>query len=163
MFSSQSKLLTILQSEDELGLVLRSHIHVESQLMELVDSFFQSPEDLEKMKLEFDQKVRLAQACGLHPQFAAPLRVLNKIRNRFAHDLDSVLDGTQVRSLYEAFSPANKEVIQNAYRMTEAKEQENMGKKFEQLEPRHQFILIVVTLVGMLEITIKDGRSDTGA
>jgi hypothetical protein len=68
-----------------------------------------------------------------------------------------------VRNLYEAFSPANKEIIQDAYRKTETEDPEPMGKKFEQLEPRHQFILIVVALVGILEVTIKDARSEPSA
>ena len=160
MPSSQDQLLTILQSEDELGLVVRSHIHIESHLMELVDSFFQSPDYLERMNLGFDQKVSLAQACGLNPQFAAPLRVLNKIRNRFAHDLDSILDCTQVRNLYESFSPGNKEVIQGAFHRTEAEDPEPTGKKFKQLDPRNQFVLIVVAFVGFLEVAIKDARNE---
>jgi len=148
-----------LQGEDELGVVVRAHIHIESHLMEFIELFFQSPDYLSKLILEYDQKVTLAVACGLKPEFASPLRVLGKIRNRFAHKLDSSLDEQQVRNLYEAFSQANKEVIQKAYRDTEDQVLEPLQKKFEQLDPKSKFILLVVALDGMLLIAIKEIKS----
>ena len=156
MDEREEKLHAALQGEDELGVVVRAHIHIEFHLMKLVELFFQSPEYLSKTALEYDQKVILAMACGLNPQFASPLRVLGKIRNRFAHNIDSSLDAQQVRNMYEAFSPLNKEIIQKAFRDTEDKVLEPLQKRFEELDPKNQFILLVVALDGMLMVAIKD-------
>ena len=44
----EDKLLTALQGEDELGVVVRAHIHVEAHLMEYVELCFQFPDHLKK-------------------------------------------------------------------------------------------------------------------
>ena len=159
MFETDEKFHDALRGEDELGVVIRAHIHIESRLMNLMELFFSAPEHLSKLALEYEQMVMLAVACGLNLEFASPLRVLGKIRNRFAHKLDSSLDKQQVRNLYEAFSPTNKQVIQQAYRNTEDQVAEPTKEKFEDLNAKSQFILLVVALDGMLLVAINDVKS----
>ena len=159
MYETDEKFHAALQGEDELGVVVRAHIHIESRLMNLMELFFSAPDHLSKLVLEYEQKVMLAVACGLNPMFASPLKVLGRIRNRFAHRLDSSLDIQQVRSLYEAFSPINKEVIQQAFRNTEDQVAEPTKVKLENLDAKSQFILLVVALDGMLLVAIKDVKS----
>src|ERR1700704_5206504 len=131
MYETDEKFHAALQGEDELGVVVRAHIHIESRLMNLMELWFVAPEYLSKLALEYEQRVMLAVACRLNPAFASPLKVLGRIRNRFAHKLDSSLDTQQVRNLYEAFSPKNKEVIQQAFRNTEDEVADPTNVKFE--------------------------------
>jgi len=158
MNETEDKLIAALQGEDELGVVVRAHIHIEYHLVELVELFFQYPEYLKKMELEFHQKVDLALACGLKIQFAPPLKVLGNLRNDFAHKLNSYLGKQEVNNLYQSFSGEDKEIIQAAYLRTEKQVQEPTKKKFKVLEPRDQFILMVVTLRAALLVAITEVR-----
>ena len=110
------------------------------------------------MNLEFDQKVSLAIACGLNPQFASALRVLGKIRNIFSHNLDSSLGKQQVKNLYEAFPAESKKLIQRSYYRTAENVTKPDQEKFEQLRSKDQFILLVVALDAILLVTINSAR-----
>jgi len=65
-----------LQGEDELGVVVRAHIHVEAALNALIETVSSNPNYIDKMDLEYSQKVRLAVALGLLPQYESPLLAL---------------------------------------------------------------------------------------
>lgn len=158
MNETEDKLIAALQGEDELGVVIRAHIHIESHLVELVELFFQYPEYLRKMELEFHQKVDLALACGLKTQFAPPLKALGNLRNDFAHKLSSSLGKQEVNNLYQSFFGADKEIIQAAYLRTEKQASQPTKKKFKDLEPRDQFILMVVTLRAALLAAVVEVR-----
>ena len=156
MYENDDKFHAALQGEDELGVVVRAHIHLESHLISLFELFFQAPKYLSGFT--YGHKVSLALACGLNPDFASPLKVLGKTRNTFAHKLDSCLDEQQVRSLYAAFSSANKVLIQKAFRNT-GQQLEPVRVKFEGLSTRNRFILLVVTLDGMLIVAIREVKN----
>ena len=56
--------------EDELGVVVRAHIHIEAKLLELLELMVADPKHLERMDLDFGQRVNLAVALGLKPEHA---------------------------------------------------------------------------------------------
>ena len=58
-YSGEDEFLKVLDGEDDLGAVIRAHIHIESHLYEFVSMFFSVPEYLEKLDLEFHQLVKL--------------------------------------------------------------------------------------------------------
>lgn len=67
---------------------LRGHLWVEKFLGDLLEAVLADPAAIQLDRMSFSQKVGLAQALGaVASAEAAPLRVMNKTRNRLAHDL----------------------------------------------------------------------------
>lgn len=62
-----------LEGDDQLGMVIRAHIHIEAGLNDVLDVLLVSPKHVEKMNLDFSQKVMLATALGLRPRYQSPL------------------------------------------------------------------------------------------
>jgi len=60
--SSEDTFVGILFGEDDLGVVVRAHIHVEAKLVELLALLVSDPPYLERMDLDFGQRVNLAVA-----------------------------------------------------------------------------------------------------
>lgn len=97
-----------LKSEDDLGKVIRGHIHVEHELQQVI--FFAAPRpDQLPRRQRFTDKIQLASVLGLNPDFAKPLNAANDLRNDFAHRLDTKLTKEVASKLIAALSPAMKE------------------------------------------------------
>jgi hypothetical protein len=141
--------------EDELGVVIRSHNHVEAKLIEFL-SCLADAKALDRMKLEFAQRVHLAVALGLKEQHAKGLLAFGKVRNDFAHKLGSTLNENRVKNLYEALCPADKEAVQESYRLTNSQLKQSHGKSFQAIPPRDRFILIAVALQSLLVVDIHE-------
>lgn len=144
--SNEQTLYESLKSEDDLGAVVRAHIHIEAALTELIESQLVAPEHLQKMDLEYHDRVKLALACGLNERFAGPLNALGTLRNNFAHKLGMKLGANEVNSLYEAFGSEDKDKIQQSYQRTKKRIKDKVPKSFSKLEPKDRFSLIAITL-----------------
>ncbi len=76
--------------DDDLGMVLRSHLAVEAVLNATLKSA--APELNELDRLRFLQKVDVCIALGrFGMHLRRPFEIANKIRNRFAHSLSAQL------------------------------------------------------------------------
>ncbi len=157
------KLSDDLNGEDDLGAVIRGHIHIESSLNKLIETHFEFPEYIKKLNLEFHQKVLVAQAIGLKPQYAKSLNTLGTIRNNFAHRLETKLGKNEIESLYKAFEGNDKQIIQNAYLKTNKELKRKGPKSLTKLEPRQQFTLIVVSIRALLLTAIKELEDEKSA
>lgn len=149
--------MEVLNGEDELGAVIRAHIHIEALLLELLGLLVKDEEALRKLNLEFSQSVDLAIALGLGPEHAKGLRAFGKLRNEFAHDLNSKLSDTRINNLYESLSAADKEVMQQAYARTNSQ----LGvspPSFRNLTSKEKFVLIAVALRAMLQVALLEVR-----
>jgi len=94
---SEDAFVAALFGEDDLGVVVRGHIHVEAKLIELIDLMVADPKYLARMDLDFSQRVNLAVALGLNPEHARSLLTLGTLRNAFAHRLDTQLSEDRVK------------------------------------------------------------------
>lgn len=159
----EDKFTDDLNGSDDLGAVIRAHIHIESALNKLIETHFDFPEYLGKLNLEFHQKIIVAQAIGLKPQYATPLNTLGTIRNNFAHRLETKLGENEIESLYKSFEGSDKQTIQNAYRGTNKKLNMNGPKSLTKLEPRQQFTLIIVAIRAMLVTAIQELENEKSA
>jgi hypothetical protein len=153
----EAEFIQSLQGEDELGVVVRTHIHVEAKLIEML-SLLADSKALDRMDLEFFQKVHLAVALGLREEHAQGLLALGKIRNDFAHKLGSSLTDNRVKNLYEALSAKDKAAVQELYRRTESQIKQHHGKRFQSLLPRDRFVLIAVAIHSLLIVAIHELR-----
>ncbi|NQZ86666.1 MAG: hypothetical protein HRT54_03700 [Colwellia sp.] len=137
------------ESEDDLGIVIRTHIVVENFLRKLIKSFIVNEAYLEASKLEYFQVVQIALAFGLQPRFESSLNALGKLRNKFAHELRDELNKSDVKNFYETLDSNEKQMLQQntLYVHTELGLEVKSHKK---LEPRQQFINIIALLAAAL-------------
>jgi hypothetical protein len=152
-----------LQGEDELGVVIRAHIYIESKLNALLERLLSSPKHLEKMNLEYSQRVQLAVAMGLLPQYESPLLALGTLRNHFAHRPGTKLSKDKVNNLYSSLSSEDKQLIQQSHDRTRRNlKTETTVQSFSRLTPKDQFILIAVALRALLHVAYKEAAARRG-
>ena len=114
------------------------------------------------MSLDYSQKVRLAIALGLLPQYESPLLALGTLRNAFAHKPGTSLSKSRVDSLYSSLSAEDKTIVQSSHQRTRKLLKESKVPRFSELRPKDQFILIAVALRGLLAVAnrqVPDRRS----
>ena len=93
-------LLVAFATEDDLGAVIRAHIHIEHELQELI--FFAAPNSTQLKRfeeMEFSEKVQLALVLGLQPNLKAALKAAGTLRNKFSHVLDTKLTNDHANDL----------------------------------------------------------------
>src|SRR5437016_971070 len=92
--------LKALYTEDMLGAVIRTHLYIENALISFIATSLVFPEEFDFSKLNFPQKINLAQAMGLlFPHEIPAYKSLNNLRNDLAHHLDYVVTEKDVRDL----------------------------------------------------------------
>jgi hypothetical protein len=153
---SEQAFVSALFGEDELGVVVRAHIHIEARLLELLEGLVFDSKSLERMDLDFAQRVNLAVALGLKSEHAPALLALGSLRNAFAHRLDTHLSEARVKNLYAALSATDKQVVQLAYERTKAQQNTPHLPAFKKLDPKTRFILIAVALRAMLILAVRE-------
>lgn len=142
-----AELAADLTREDEMGMVVRSHIRVESLLIQMVESLVLRPALLPKLDLDYDHYVTLALTLGLQEKFGPPLRVLGKLRNDFAHKLDTTLTKQSVNNLYKSFAADDKSEVQACFERIKGDNEETRHiKRFSDLDPADQFKILALTL-----------------
>lgn len=105
------RFIEALAAEDELGLVVRTHLYVEAALNRFFLLRLQVTQDeLSTVGLGFAQKIKLAKALGISIPIVRSLERLNTIRNKFAHRLETTIDIGEVHNLFEALPEEAKEV-----------------------------------------------------
>lgn len=144
-----SDFFAVLDAEDELGAVVRAHIHIESCLNALVEGWMVSPSHLAKMQLDYAQKVELAVALGLKEQYSAPLRALGTLRNAFAHRPGTAITKDRADSIYKSLHQDDKNLVQAVYARICAKATDERPK-FKELKARDRFTLVAVAMRAML-------------
>src|SRR5262249_60949172 len=99
-----------LETEDDLGKVVRAHIHIESELQLIIFFAAPNPNHLKSFdRQEFSEKVQLALLLGLRPDLASPLNAAGKLRNKFAHRLDTRLNEEISKNLLATLPPQLKD------------------------------------------------------
>ena len=107
-----------LSGEDDLGVVIRAQIHVESSLNDFI---IKKISDLKTLRqLRFNQRIDLACELGLNSELKYPLKMLGDLRNDFAHKLDTTLSNEKVDSFHKAFDEKTKGFFQTAYEATQS-------------------------------------------
>ena len=161
--SDEVEFQAALQAEDELGMVVRAHIRIELCLNELISLLAVDQTYIDKMSLEYAQKVNLAVGLGLLPGYAPPLLVMGSLRNAFAHRAEAALGRQEVNNLYKAM-PADDRVIANqAYERTKKQLKTTNMPPFRSLPPKDQFIFIAVGLRAALMFAVEEAKAKKSA
>ena len=108
-----------LAGEDDLGVVIRAQIHIESGLNEYIS---EKISDLKTLRqLRFNQRIELACDLGLNSELKSPLKKLGEMRNNFAHKIDANLSENDVDALNATFDEYTKAIFfQHAYEASES-------------------------------------------
>ncbi len=144
-----------LESEDELGLVIRAHIHIEASLNQFINCNVVHSSHLSKMQLDYAQKVHLAVCLGLLPKYASPLLALGKLRNYFAHQPETQLSQDRVKALYDSLSSDDKSLVQDSHQRARKKTPDSKIPTFSRLSPKAQFIMLSISMRALLLVAIK--------
>ena len=133
-----------LNAEDELGVVVRTHIHIEASVIDFIRARVPYPDDLPK--LQYEARLRLAVALGMKQEYLEGLRLVGSIRNSFSHNLNATLSEDKTNELFSKLGSEGQELTHKAYAMTN----QQLGVKdpppFTELSPKDRFILIAVVL-----------------
>jgi hypothetical protein len=114
---SDDQFYDAMDSQDDLGLVIRAHIHIEHWVERFLEAALPQYEKYSKeLSAEYDTKVILACIAGLHHDLKAPLSAFGKLRNRFAHRPNYELSSSDAENIYSALSADHKQQLQQAYK-----------------------------------------------
>ncbi|MCD9481559.1 hypothetical protein [Photobacterium phosphoreum] len=161
IYEIDSSFKDALFQEDDLGAVIRVHLHIESFVNEIIQALVPYPDELKPIRLDYFGKVNLLGALGVEPANLKVLLTLGKMRNNFAHNLNYQLDSSNVKNLYESLSLELKENLQKSHNNARNKQDFQSVEKFEKLSPKGQFVLIAVLVKIMLENLVNEVRENT--
>ena len=106
-----------LTREDDVGLVLRGHLHIEHQLMEIACTVLPFADRCDWGVFSYRTKVELAYACGLPQDARDVLLKLGKLRNDIAHKLDASITKQRALDLYNSLSDRHRTGLQESYKV----------------------------------------------
>lgn len=88
-----------------LSMLLKGHLWLEHALARSIGIALKDAAKLDVDRMSFSGKIDLVLASGALPsEFESPLRCVNKVRNRSAHDLDFRLTESEVERLTDSLS-----------------------------------------------------------
>lgn len=102
----RSAFLQVLENEDDLGMVIRGHIHLEHELREFILAASPQPTEAKLSEYDYVGMLGLAMTLGLDPPLEAGLLAVGRLRNKFAHQLDIKLTGDEAKKIYETLLPS---------------------------------------------------------
>jgi hypothetical protein len=104
-------LAKVLRNEDDLGKIVRAHIHIEHELQEFI--FFAAPNPTQlKNSMEYSERVQLALVLGLNAELKPALTAAGTLRNNFSHRLDMKIGEEEAKNLIATVRPAAKQRFQ---------------------------------------------------
>lgn len=131
--------------EDEMGAVIRVHLRIENLLIQTIECLLPNPKHLPR--LNYDARVKLALALGLKERFGPPFMALGKLRNAFAHKLDTSLTKRAVNDLYTTLGPEEKDHVQKTFKHIKNDNPETRHiDHFADLDAGDQFKIIAISL-----------------
>jgi hypothetical protein len=97
-------LMSISDKQDDISIILNTHLHIEYWLEEFIKGNLRKPEKLfSSSRLTFIEKLSLAESLGFDLNdecgIADGIKKLNTIRNRIAHRLDYKLNKNDLKLL----------------------------------------------------------------
>ena len=141
-----AKFLDILRGEDDLGIIIRAHIHIEHELTEFIEARLSEPSILKPLRPTYEDKVLLAVGLGFLPEYQAALSNIGKLRNDFAHNLRGTLGKQEANNLRKAMAAEALEIARRSYVATREKLASDRPEGLEQQQPRDEIVLYLVSL-----------------
>lgn len=115
----------LVNQKDDLQIAIRCHLVIEHFLIKIIEEKLCSPEDFNTDRLSFRQKVELAIALGgLNKEKKGILIYINKLRNKYAHDMDYHVSDSEIDEMYYIIGTNG----QSALSKTSYGQMDNIGK-----------------------------------
>jgi hypothetical protein len=111
----QSALFQLLEEDNDLGTVIRAHIHLEHELREFIQAAAPQPLERELAEYNYARTLRLAMTLGLDPALEAGLIAVGRLRNKFAHRLEMKLTDEEAQQIYSALDSNTQAQTQQAW------------------------------------------------
>lgn len=147
----QAALNSVLLKDDDLGVIVRAHIYIETELDEFIRARLDQPEALKSLKLDFDGRANLAVGLGLDKGLKALISSIGSLRNDFAHNLRGEIGRQEANNLRKAMKPPYIDACRVAYKKTLDKLQStDKPKSINDLPPKDQVILYLVNAWGAM-------------
>ena len=151
-----------LRGEDDLGMVVRAHIHTEHTVRAFITAAAPVPEQVKFSAMDFDATVRLALVLGLDAEFQKGLSSLGSLRNKLSHRLDMRIGEEEANNLYESLGPVTKRVVHHSFARVRNDEPGKHTDTFTKLVPRDRLLLCLIALRGgiLIEVVRVLGKLD---
>ena len=137
-----------LRGEDDLGMVVRAHIHIEHELREFIRAAAPAPDQFKPSDLDFGGTVRLALILGLDAEFKTPLLHLGSLRNKFAHRLDMRISEEEAKNFWEALGPAAKRAAVGSFESLKVENPDYRMSSLQDFVARDRLMICVISLRG---------------
>lgn len=111
----QSALFQLLEEDNDLGMVIRAHIHLEHELREFIQAAAPQPLEKELAEYNYSRTLRLAMTLGLDPALEGGLIAVGRLRNKFAHRLEMKLTDNEAKLIYSALDSNTQAEAQQAW------------------------------------------------
>lgn len=95
--------------KDPTILILKSHLYIENILDQILKEVLPNPKKL--LDKKFSEKIDIFEALNISPNITEKLRTLNKIRNKFSHNLDYNLTKKNLEPLIKGLKLNKKSKI----------------------------------------------------
>jgi hypothetical protein len=143
-----------LAREDDLGLVVKAHLHIEHQIAEFVQTFMQCPEKCDWTRVGFAAKLEIALGLGLPHHLRKPLEAVGKLRNSFAHDLNYSQAQVDAVALYNGLPARLHSGVKETYRRLRGVE-----LKPSKLSNRDLLVIMLLNLRQAIQAEVQRARS----
>ncbi|MDQ0496789.1 hypothetical protein [Paenibacillus brasilensis] len=92
------------EGENYFQIILRAHLYIEFEMTEILKSKLMHPEERGD-KLNFSVTLKVLLAVGAIPlELKGPINFLNRIRNKYAHELDFQFSEETFRKFVDTFT-----------------------------------------------------------
>lgn len=145
----RDSLISALEGEDDLGVVIRSHIITEQYINKLIESRMVNIESYRSAKIEYHTKIQLVVGLGLDSRFIPFLKCLGSLRNKFAHELKREINKQDANNLYECLNENDKTVLNQSLDKTTIQITDTPSLK--ECTPKQKYIYCVVVICAALQ------------
>jgi hypothetical protein len=151
----RTKLFIVLDGEDDLGVVIRAHIHLEHELKEYIAAVVPKSKNIKFSDFDYNGLVALAFAVGLKEEWKTAFLSIGTLRNRFAHRLDMKLTKQEANNFYNSLSKdLQSSVHQGHAHLRKQPQYAGEPKSVKHLSPIKLFGSCVVTVLAALQFEI---------
>jgi hypothetical protein len=142
-----------LTREDDLGLVVKAHLHIEHQLAEFIQLSMPNPEKCDWTRVGYAAKLEIAIGMGLPDQLRKPLEAVGKLRNSFAHNLNYSQSQIDAVALYNGLPARLHAGVKETYRRIRGEE-----LKPSKLSNRDLLVIMLLNLRQAIQAEVQRAR-----
>jgi|GEM_PF-6249573 len=128
-----------LAREDDLGLVVKAHLHIEHQILKYIEAYMSAHSDCDWSRVGFAAKLEIALGLGLPTHLRKPLVAVGKLRNLFAHNLQYSLAEFNAIALHNGLQPPLHAGVKESYKSIR-------GAELKPSELSNRDLLVIVLL-----------------